>query len=66
MSKKPKGESTMSKSDKMTMAQCILAMSYAELVGVCNALALMKHENAHRLETKEDFAALLSEWAQAQ
>jgi len=66
MSKSPKGEKTMAKTDKMTMAKCILDMSYTELVAVCNALALMKHEHAHRLETKEDFAALLSEWAQSQ
>jgi hypothetical protein len=64
MSKSPKKEKTMAKTDRMTMAECILAMPYTELIAVSEALANLKH--ARRLETKEDFAALLNEWAQGQ
>ena len=63
---KSKGENQMAETEKATVAQCILAMSYGELLAMCNALTLLKHEDALRLETKEDFAALLSRWAEAQ
>jgi len=54
---------TTARLTKNALAEAILAMSYGELVKVADQLADLK---AHRLITREEFAALLYDWAEAQ
>jgi hypothetical protein len=51
------------KMTKNAMAAAILAMPYGELIKVAEQLADIK---LSRLETREDFAKLLHDWADGQ
>ena len=59
----------MAKNEKQTasskgeLAATILSMSYGELISVSEVLCNMKRA---RLETREDFAELLHQWAEGQ
>jgi len=59
----------MAKNEKQTasskdeLATTILNMSYGELISVSEVLCNMKRA---RLETREDFAELLHQWAEGQ
>lgn len=51
------------KTSKKELADTILSMSYGELIAVSEVICKMKRA---RLETREDFAELLHEWASGQ
>ena len=53
----------MSKTTRKELATAILNMTYTELLAFTGALATMKPT---RLVTREEFAALLHEWAETQ
>jgi hypothetical protein len=48
---------------KEELAAIIKSMSYGELISVAEVICKMKRA---RLETREDFAELLHEWAEGQ
>jgi hypothetical protein len=55
----------MSKATKKDLSSALLSMTYTELVAVAAGLSeLVRKRNA--VESKEDFAAVLHDWAQAQ
>jgi hypothetical protein len=63
MSKHPK-EKTMSVDSKANLAEILLSMSYGDTIRLCDSILAIQRRRA--VDTSEELAAILYEWANAQ